>query len=147
VKPKYELSINEEKENGSMIEIEGEWSSIRPVPGTNPADMRRNGVFKIDEYDPETGRVAGTYYDLEEYYNERFTGTITPANNSYHFSLEHRDPYTYCTRKLEGNFIAELNEISIVAGVWEDQCEGDERAAKHARLRDQNEGVWVATKP
>lgn len=131
-----------------MSIFEGVFSSIRPVPDVFPADMRRNGAFRIEEYDPETGRVSGTYYDLEHFYDTRFTGTITRTDHSYHYSLEHGNPYTPATRKYDGDFIAEEHEISIVAGRWHNEYPQDfKRDKQELKIERQDEGVWVATKP
>jgi hypothetical protein len=136
------------KGEGSMSKFEGRFSSIRPVPKISPADMRRNGVFKIAEYDSGSGRVAGYYYDLEEFYNEKFTGTITPTGSTYHFSLEHPDPKIHVTRKYEGDFIAEEHDIIIVAGRWHNEYPEDfKRDKQDLKVARQDEGVWVATKP
>ena len=135
----------------SPEDVIDEWSSIRPALNTKPADMRRNGVFKIEEYDPGTGEVEGDYYDLEEFYEVRFEGLILPVAGSYAFIFNHDVKGTTKKRTYQGSFIAEVNHILVVAGRWKhedaDGHKTDETKNKETNKDAQDEGVWVLTKP
>ncbi len=149
--PTTESTIHKKEKSVMSIEdFVGEWSSIRPYPKVKPTDMRRNGVFKIKKYDPKNGKVEGDYYDLEYFEKVDFEGVILPVPGTYSFIFSHDVKGTSKKRYYQGYFIAEVNEVSVVAGTWRDQDTGGDNMRKtddKEDIRAQIEGVWVVTKP
>ncbi|HEV7397338.1 MAG TPA: hypothetical protein VGN86_12575 [Pyrinomonadaceae bacterium] len=153
--PEINSTIHTKKEKRTMPAnfLNSVWSSIRPAEG-NPTDMRREGAFKIEEYDPETGRVEGRYYDVLYFEDVRFEGYIRYlSGTSYSFVFLYDIPDTDRRRIYEGQTVAEYDNVSIVGGRWRDVARNANEASTTRDDKDvankyaQDEGVWIATKP
>jgi hypothetical protein len=147
-------SFRKEKNTMAINFKDTQWSSIRPLPAGSPgpADLRRDGVFRFQKHDLASGAVEGIYYDVTVFKNERFEGEIRHIGGGvYTLSLNHRVPDKPFTRHYEGQTISEVNRISLVGGKWKEVRIPTVEASKGENQEDlvdqQEEGVWVATKP
>ena len=128
----------------------GKWTSIRPnrvpnQPPETPLDMRPDGTINIMTFNEATGAVLGEYKEGTR--TVQLEGTIRFSGfNSYAFVFRHEDvqssnvKFTY-----EGLLVAAdpgdpTTEKLIVAGRF--RVDPGEN-----KLTNQDEGVWVATKP
>jgi hypothetical protein len=153
--PKANSTIHKKKEKRMTPTnfVNTVWSSIRPAEG-KPTDMRREGAFKIEEYDSESGKVEGRYYDLLDFGYVTFEGYIRYiGGTSYSFIFFHDVPDTDRKRIYEGQTIAEYDDVTVVGGRWKDKPKNADEASTTQDAKDgatadvQDEGVWVATKP
>ncbi len=147
-----DLRLSKE-EKFMSLHLEGtRWTSTMPLgePAGTPNNADPDGIFQFERYDPITGTVEGTFYDLATGERPPFSGSVTfNGGTSYIFVLHHVIPgFPGLTRLYEGELLVTVPErIALIAGSF--RVPGTERltGSDKAALATQDEGVWIATKP